>query len=458
MASPAELGRGDLRKLLLAYSGPAILAMMASSIYNIIDSIFIGHGVGALALSGLAITMPIMNLSAAFGAMVGAGGATLTSIKMGQQDYDGATHVLGNVVTLNLILGFALMFLGLFFIDELLYLFGASSETIPYARDFMQIILIGNPITHLYLGLNNEIRASGYPQKAMRITLLTVVINAVLAPIFIFSFNWGIRGAALATVLAQTVALIIVIIHLSNKNNFLHFKRGTFSINKRITSGILSIGMAPFTLHTCSCIIVILINNQLAKHGGDMAVGAYGVVNRLVMFFATVVMGLNQGMQPIAGFNYGAQIYSRVRKVLKLTILFGILVMTVAFALGETIPGLLVKMFTNDEELITQSTLGLRITVIIFPLVGFQMVTSNFFQSIGKAPTAVLLSASRLLLILIPLLAILPNYLGTLGVWISMPISDGLSTILSFILLKREMKKFKKLEDKPFSLPDEPSN
>lgn len=454
MASPAVLGRGNLRDLLIAYSGPAILAMMASSIYNIIDSIFIGRGVGALALDGLAITMPIMNLSAAFGAMVGAGGATLTSIKMGQQDYDSATKVLGNVVSLNVILGFSLMFFGLYFIDELLDLFGASEETIPYARDFMQIILLGNPITHLYLGLNNEIRASGYPQKAMRITLLTVVINAALAPIFIFVFNWGIRGAALATVTAQTVALIIVLVHLSKKENFLHFKRGTFKVDKRITGGILSIGMAPFTLHSCSCVIVILINNQLAKYGGDMAIGAYGIVNRLIMLFATIVMGLNQGMQPIAGFNYGAQIYSRVKKVLRLTILFATSVMTVAFIVGECMPGLMVKIFTDEPELISQSIVGLRIMVIIFPVVGFQMVASNFFQSIGKAPMAVLLSASRQLLILIPLLAILPNYFGTLGVWISMPISDGLSTILAFFLLKREMKKFNKLEDKPFTLTE----
>lgn len=454
MASPAVLGRGNLRNLLIAYSGPAILAMMASSIYNIIDSIFIGRGVGALALDGLAITMPIMNLSAAFGAMVGAGGATLTSIKMGQQDYDSATKVLGNVVSLNVILGFSLMFFGLYFIDELLDLFGASEETIPYARDFMQIILLGNPITHLYLGLNNEIRASGYPQKAMRITLLTVVINAALAPIFIFVFNWGIRGAALATVTAQTVALIIVLVHLSKKENFLHFKRGTFKVDKRITGGILSIGMAPFTLHSCSCVIVILINNQLAKYGGDMAIGAYGIVNRLIMLFATIVMGLNQGMQPIAGFNYGAQIYSRVKKVLRLTILFATSVMTVAFIVGECMPGLMVKIFTDEPELISQSIVGLRIMVIIFPVVGFQMVASNFFQSIGKAPMAVLLSASRQLLILIPLLAILPNYFGTLGVWISMPISDGLSTILAFFLLKREMKKFNKLEDKPFTLTE----
>ncbi len=452
MASPLILGTGNIKKLLREYSGPAILAMMAQSLYNIIDSIFIGHGVGALALSGLAICMPIMNLSAAFGAMIGAGGATLTSIKMGQKDYEGATKVLGNVLTLNIIIGFTLMFIGLYFVDDLLVLFGASENTLPYAREFMQVILIGNPITHLYLGLNNVIRASGYPQKAMNITLATVVINIIAAPIFIFALGWGIRGAALATVLAQAIALVVVLFHFSDAKNFIHFKKGIYAIEKRITSSILAIGMAPFTLHFCSCIIVILINNQLAKYGGDMAVGAYGVVNRLVMVFAMIVMGLNQGMQPIAGFNYGAQLYSRVRKTLKITIISATTVMVFAFIIGESIPYYLVRLFTDDEELIKHSVIGLRIAVATFPIVGFQMVTSNFFQSIGKSLMAVILSASRQVLILIPLLIVLPPFLGSLGVWWSMPISDALASILSFILLRREMKTFGKLEDKPFEL------
>ena len=452
MASPLILGTGNIKKLLREYSGPAILAMMAQSLYNIIDSIFIGHGVGALALSGLAICMPIMNLSAAFGAMIGAGGATLTSIKMGQKDYEGATKVLGNVLTLNIIIGFTLMFIGLYFVDDLLVLFGASENTLPYAREFMQVILIGNPITHLYLGLNNVIRASGYPQKAMNITLATVVINIIAAPIFIFALGWGIRGAALATVLAQAIALVVVLFHFSDAKNFIHFKKGIYAIEKRITSSILAIGMAPFTLHFCSCIIVILINNQLAKYGGDMAVGAYGVVNRLVMVFAMVVMGLNQGMQPIAGFNYGAQLYSRVRKTLKITIISATTVMVFAFIIGESIPYYLVRLFTDDEELIKHSVIGLRIAVATFPIVGFQMVTSNFFQSIGKSLMAVILSASRQVLILFPLLIVLPPFLGSLGVWWSMPISDALASILSLILLRREMKTFGKLEDKPFEL------
>ena len=227
-ATAEELGSGDLKKLLISYSGPAIAAMMASSLYNVIDRIFIGQGVSALAISGLAITMPVMNLSAAFGAMIGAGGATLTSIKMGQEDYKGAQKVLGNVVLLDIVLGILFMILGLLFLDEILFFFGASQDTLPYARDFMQVILIGNTITHTYLGLNSVMRSSGNPQKAMYVTLSTVAINLVLAPIFIFVFKWGIRGAALSTIIAQFIALLIVIKHFCGENTFRGFSRSIF--------------------------------------------------------------------------------------------------------------------------------------------------------------------------------------------------------------------------------------
>ena len=415
-SSAAVLGTGNIRKLLIQYSGPAIAAMMASALYNVIDRMFIGQGVSALAISGLAITMPVMNLSAAFGAMIGAGGATLTSIKMGQQDHPSTLKVLGNVVLLNVVLGIIFMILGLAFIDEILYFFGASDDTIPYARDFMQVILIGNVITHLYLGLNNVMRASGNPQKAMLVTIMTVLINLALAPLFIFVFHWGIRGAATATISSQLVALLVVIHHFNNKSSFLHFQRSIFKFDKRNVSSILSIGMAPFMLN--------------------------------LMIFAMLVMGFNQGMQPIAGYNFGAQQYSRVRAVLKITIICATITTTCAFLIAESIPYYMARLFTNDEELIQLTILGLRVCVIAFPIVGFQMVTSNFFQSIGKAPMAVILSSTRQLLLLIPLLLILPNFYGTIGVFASMPISDCLSTIIALTLLRREMKHFSKLKDK----------
>lgn len=449
--NPKELGTGNVRKLLIDYSGPAIAAMMASALYNVIDRAFIGQGVSALAIAGLAITMPVMNLSAAFGAMIGAGGATLTSIKLGQQDTNSAQKVLGNVFLLNVVLGVIFMFLGLLFLDEILYFFGASDNTISYAKDFMQVILIGNVITHLYLGLNSVMRASGHPTKAMRMTFLTVLINLVLAPLFIFVFGWGIRGAASATIIAQTVAFAIIMKHFSNKDNLLHWKREIFTFDKRIIKGIISIGMAPFMLNACACLVVILINKALTEYGGDLAVGAYGgIVNSVLMVFAMIVMGLNQGMQPIAGYNFGAQIYSRVRKVLKMTILSATCVTTFAFLVSESIPYYVARLFTTDEELIRIAIRGLRICSAAFPIVGFQMVASNFFQSIGKASKAVILSSTRQLLLLIPLLLILPAHFKSVeSVLACMPISDAISSIIAFILLRIEMRKFNKLEDKP---------
>lgn len=449
--NPKELGTGNVRKLLIDYSGPAIAAMMASALYNVIDRAFIGQGVSALAIAGLAITMPVMNLSAAFGAMIGAGGATLTSIKLGQQDTNSAQKVLGNVFLLNVVLGVIFMFLGLLFLDEILYFFGASDNTISYAKDFMQVILIGNVITHLYLGLNSVMRASGHPTKAMKMTFLTVLINLVLAPLFIFVFGWGIRGAASATIIAQTVAFAIIMKHFSNKDNLLHWKREIFTFDKRIIKGIISIGMAPFMLNACACLVVILINRALTEYGGDLAVGAYGgIVNSVLMVFAMIVMGLNQGMQPIAGYNFGAQIYSRVRKVLKMTILSATCVTTFAFLVSESIPYYVARLFTTDEELIRIAIRGLRICSAAFPIVGFQMVASNFFQSIGKASKAVILSSTRQLLLLIPLLLILPAHFKSVeSVLACMPISDAISSIIAFILLRIEMRKFNKLEDKP---------
>lgn len=449
--NPKELGTGNVRKLLIDYSGPAIAAMMASALYNVIDRAFIGQGVSALAIAGLAITMPVMNLSAAFGAMIGAGGATLTSIKLGQQDTNSAQKVLGNVFLLNVVLGVIFMFLGLLFLDEILYFFGASDNTISYAKDFMQVILIGNVITHLYLGLNSVMRASGHPTKAMKMTFLTVLINLILAPLFIFVFGWGIRGAASATIIAQTVAFAIIMKHFSNKDNLLHWKREIFTFDKRIIKGIISIGMAPFMLNACACLVVILINRALTEYGGDLAVGAYGgIVNSVLMVFAMIVMGLNQGMQPIAGYNFGAQIYSRVRKVLKMTILSATCVTTFAFLVSESIPYYVARLFTTDEELIRIAIRGLRICSAAFPIVGFQMVASNFFQSIGKASKAVILSSTRQLLLLIPLLLILPAHFKSVeSVLACMPISDAISSIIAFILLRIEMRKFNKLEDKP---------
>ena len=441
--TPTALGTESIGKLLMQYAVPAIIAMTASSLYNMVDSIFIGHGVGTMALSALALTFPLMNLGAAFGALVGVGAATLISVKLGQKDYDTAQRVLGNVFVLNILLGLAFTVIVFPFLNPILYFFGGSDETVEYARQFMEIILLGNVVTHLYLGLNAVLRASGHPKQAMYATIATVAINTILAPIFIFMFDWGIRGAAIATVSAQVIALLWQLKQFNNANELLHFRWGIFRLKRKIVFDSLAIGMSPFLMNLAACLIVILINQGLKKYGGDLAIGAFGIVNRLVFIVVMIVMGLNQGMQPIAGYNFGAKLYDRVNKVLKLTIIYATCVTTFGFLVGMLAPNLVVGIFTSDAELTELSATGLRITVMFFPIIGFQMVTSNFFQSIGMAGKAIFLSLTRQMLILLPCLLILPHFFGVAGVWYSMPVSDLLASLIALVMLVYQFRKFK---------------
>lgn len=444
--TPTALGIESIGKLLMQYAVPAIIAMTASSLYNMVDSIFIGNGVGAMAISGLALTFPLMNLAAAFGSLVGVGAATLISVKLGQKDYDTAQRVLGNVLVLNILFGLGFTLAVYPFLDPILYFFGGSDQTVGYARDYMEIILLGNTITHIYLGLNAVLRSAGHPQKAMYATIATVVVNTILDPIFIYGFDWGIRGAAIATITAQILALIWQFKLFSNKDELLHFHKGIFRLKRKIVFDSLAIGMSPFLMNMAACFIVIVVNQGLKKYGGDLAIGAFGIVNRLVFIVVMIVMGFNQGMQPIAGYNFGARQYQRVNKVLKLTIIYATAVTTFGFLVGMLIPEFTVSIFTSDAELVALSAKGLRITVIFFPIIGFQMVTSNFFQSIGMAGKAIFLSLSRQLLILLPCLLILPRFYGEWGVWYSMPVSDILASLIAATMLIAQFRKFKQQE------------
>ncbi len=434
----------------MRYALPSIIAMVSSSLYNMIDSIFIGHGVGPLAISGLALTMPLMNLAAAFGAMVGVGSAALTSIRLGQGNKLAAEHILGNVLLLNVTMGLMFTFLGLYFLDDLLYLFGASESTVGYARDFLRVILAGNLVTHIYFGLNHQLRVSGYPRKSMMIMLISVGVNVVLAWLFIFVFGWGIKGSALATVLAQTVSLCIQIAHFSDPSHFIHFKSGIFRFRWDIVRNIIGIGMAPFFIQSCACVVVILINNAMRDHGGDLSIGAYGIVNRVAFIFVMVVMGLNQGMQPIVGYNYGAGKYDRVIKVLWMTVGWATLIMSAGFAVSELFPYAVVRLFVSEDgggdaiALIDMAAHGLKIIMMMFPVVGFQIVVGNFFQFIGKAKRAILMSVTRQMLFIVPLLLVLPERWGTDGVWYSMPIADGVSVLLAAVLLVLQLRKFRR--------------
>lgn len=416
--------------------------MTASSLYNIVDSIFIGQGVGPYAISGFAITFPFMNLAAAFGSLIGVGASTLSSVLLGQRDYDNAKKVLGNVVVLNLLIGGLFSIISLTFLDSILYFFGASENTLPYAKEYMVIILAGNIITHMYLGLNALLRSSGHPKQAMAATMLTVALNCILDPIFIFVFDMGIAGAAWATVLAQVVALVWLLKIFSNKEELIHFQKGIFRLQRKIVVDSLAIGLAPFLMNSVSCFVVIFINRQLLKYGGDLSVGAYGIVNRYVFLFMMIVMGFTQGMQPIAGYNYGARQFDRVKEVLMRTIKWAMLIMTTSFVVGQLIPRTVVSAFTSDPDLIDKAAHGVRIIVLAFPVIGINLVTSNFFQSIGKPKRSIFLSLSRQLIFLTPLLYLLPMFMGEKGVWWSFAISDIISTVVACLLLYQFLKTF----------------
>ena len=444
---PTELGTEKIGKLLKQYALPAIIAQTASSLYNMVDSIFIGQGVGPLAISGLAVTFPLMNLSTAFGTLVGAGAATMLSILLGQKNYKAANKVLGSVVTLNIIIGLIFMAIALIFIDPILYFFGASENTLPFAKEYMQIILYGNIITHLYFGLNAAMRSSGSPKKAMGLTLFTVIFNTILDPIFIFVLDLGIAGAAWATVIAQTAAMFVVLRHFSDRSRPFHFEKGMFRLDLRVAKDSLTIGMGPFLMNTAACLVTLFINQQLRDYSGDLGIGSYGICNRFIFMFIMICMGLNQGMQPIAGYNYGAKQYSRVKEVFWMTAKLGTIVTTICFAIGMFIPRLAAGIFTHDEALLAMSAEGLRILTIGFPIVGFQMIGTNFFQCLGMVKKSIILSLSRQLLFLLPLIYILPLWMGSNGVWMSFPISDFLSAALTAILLRRLFRKFNTLKD-----------
>ena len=438
------LGTQPVGKLLFQYALPAIIAMVASSMYNIIDRAFIGQVVGPIAISGLAITFPFMNLSGAFGAAVGVGSATAISLKLGQKDYLSAEEILGNTVTLNLIIGFGFAVVCFLFLDPILYFFGASKETIPYARSFMQIILLGNVVTHMYFGMNAVLRAASKPRQAMTATIFTVLMNIALDVLFILVLHWGIRGAATATVLSQTLALIYQLKLFSNKKELLHFKPGIYKLQSRLVKNIVSVGISPFLMNLCACLVIIFINNQLVRYGGDLSVGSYGIASAVSTMFVMIVMGLNQGMQPIAGYNYGAQKLKRVMRVLKLAIMFAIVIWTIGWLISMLLPEYIARIFTNDKELIKLSVFAIRVDMLVTPVVGLQMVVTNFFQCIGKVKVSIFLSLSRQLIFLLPLLYTLPLFFGVNGVWYSLPISDFIAANVAFVMLLIYMRKFKK--------------
>lgn len=447
--APLELETKSVGTLLRQYAIPGIIAMTATSLYNMVDSIFIGHlpETGSYALTALGICHPIMNLGIALGTLVGVGSSTIMSVMLGQHNYRSAQKVLGNMVTMNVVLGLLFSVLVLAFEEPILRFFGATDVTLPYAKQYLTVLMIGNVIAHMYHGLNNLIRASGNPRLAMGLTLFTVISNSILDPIFIYALHLGVQGAAIATVLCQLLALVYAFIYFFRETNVVHFGKHVFEFHWKMAKSSLSIGMAPFLMNAAACLVNLFINQQLLRFGGDLAIGAYSIVSRFSFLFLMVVMGLCQGLQPIAGYNYGARKYGRVRKVYLLTAGWATVVCVLGFIMSEVFPKAAVEIFTNDPTMIGLSAHGLRIINLAFLLIGMQMVSTNFFQCLGMVRKSIFLSLTRQLLFLIPLVYLLPRWWGIAGVWFSFPLSDLLSFTITGIMILSLMRKFKNLED-----------
>ena len=439
-----ELGIKPVGQLLTQYALPAIVAMTASSLYNIIDRAMIGQVVGPEAIAGLGITFPLMNLGAAFGAAVGVGASTCISVKLGQRDYKTAENLLGNTVTLNLIVGFLFMAICLLFLNPILRFFGASDATLPYAREFMVVILLGNMVTHMYFGMNAVLRAAGKPRHAMYATLFTVGMNIVLVVAFVWWLRWGIRGAALATITSQSMALCWQMKQFSNQKELLHLKRGIYKLKATLVRNIIAIGISPFLMNATACVVVIFMNNQFVRYGGDMAVGAYSIANSIAMVFFMFVMGMIQGMQPIVGYNYGAEHYDRMFRCLWITIAVATGILLVGWTLSMAFPNEIARIFTTDASLIELAGRGIRLNMLVFFVVGSQAVITNFFQCIGKVKISIFLSLSRQLILLIPMAYVLPFFIGLDGVWYSMALSDFGSFAMTIPVLMWYMKKLKR--------------
>lgn len=438
-----KLATENIGKLIWTYSLPAIVGTVVMSLYNIVDRIFIGQGVGPLAISGLALTFPFMILLMAFGMLVGAGSATRISITLGENNKEKAEKILANALILTFIISGTVVIISYIFMSDVLRLLGGTPKTIRYAEDFMRIIIPGGIFSALSFGFNNIMRASGHPKKAMYTMIICAIINAVLDPIFIFGFHWGIQGAAIATNISYIVGTVWVLTHFLKPTSNIRFYRKNFKLEKNIILSIISIGMSPFSIQLATCFVVVLVNTTLLHYGGDLAIGAFGIINSVITLIIMFIIGLNQGTQPIVGYNYGAKRYGRMFKTLRYAIIIATCMTTIGFIIGTFLPSAVVALFTHDVELQVIASKALKISVMLFPIIGSQVVITNFFQSIGKAKISIFLSLTRQFLFLIPCLLILPPMFGLTGTWSAMPVSDGLSSIVAYFTIYFYIRKFK---------------
>lgn len=464
MDKSKELGTQSIGKLLLKFSIPAIIGMLVNALYNIVDRIYIGHigqGVGEKALAGVGITMPISTIIMAFGMLVGVGSSTLVSIKLGQKNKEDAEKILGLAVILEIIVSVVISLLGILFLTPILKVFGANNENIFYAKEYIAVIIAGAVLQNLGFGINNVIRSEGSPKIAMNTMLIGAFLNVILDPIFIFNsitifgfkfnigFGLGIRGAAIATVISSAVSAILVLKHFINKKSgsVLKLKKSNLKFNKKLTLEIISIGLSPFAIQLAASAVSTLYNRGLVEYGGQTAVAAMSIISSIIMLILMPIFGINQGAQPILGYNYGAKQYERVKRTLKLAIAAGITIASIGFIIVQFFPHILFMSFAKDSpELIVLGSRGIRIDLMFLPIVGYQIVASNYFQAVGKAKISIFLSFLRQVIILIPIILILPKFLGLTGLWLSQPIADIAAALLTSYFLYKEMKAMNHLE------------
>lgn len=443
-----DLESKKISSLVWEYSIPAIIGTLVNSLYNIVDRIFIGQGVGALAISGLAITFPVTILASSLGLLVGVGASSRISISLGEKKKHTAEQILGNSFLITLLFNAVIMTLFYIYLDNILIAFGATENTLPYAREYLQIVLIGNVFISLCYSFNNMMRASGYPRKAMITMLIGAALNIILDPIFIFVFDMGIAGVAWATVISMFIGMLFVMHHFVQDTSMIRLKKENIRLNKDIVIAIVSIGLSPFFMQVAASGVAVLLNTSLLKYGDDLAVGAYGILNSMVLIIVMTVVGLNQGTQPIIGYNYGSRNYTRVKETFYYTVKVATIITSVGFVIGMFFPRLFAGAFTSDQQLLDIAENGIRLSLIAFPLVGFQVVAGSFFQSIGKAKSAIIQSLSRQIIFLVPALLIFPSFFGLNGVWIATPVSDFLSSMLSFFLIVQQIRYISQKEDK----------
>lgn len=445
MNKQKRLGEEPILKLLLSFSIPAIVGMVVNTLYNIIDRMYIGRieGIGPLALTGVGITMPIMTIILAFGMLVGIGTAARVSLKLGEHNKDSAEEHLGNAFTLIIIISIAITILGLMFLDPILGVFGASENTEIYARQYMQIIFIGTIVNMLSFGLNHSIRSDGSPKVAMLSMLIGAITNIILDPVFIFGFGMGVRGAAIATVISQILTTVWILQYFTVGKSIIKLKMNNLKLKLPIIISIFSIGMSPFSMQLAASVVQVLANNSLKEYGGDLAIGAMTIISSVSMIFLMPIFGINQGSQPIIGYNYGAKQYDRVKETVKYGAIAATIIVVIGWIVTQSAPQVLIAIFNNDPELVGIATNGIKIYLFMMPLVGFQVISSNYFQSIGKAKISMFLSLLRQVILLIPCILILPKIFELNGIWLSGAVCDGLSSLITGIIFFYSVKKLK---------------